>query len=416
VSSPERDGRPPARPGSSGDEAAPGLRRRLAKALSVFNPVGVARRLAALEDGVAGLERERDELRAALAALQRELEALRDGRVPALETRADGVETSQRELQAELEALRDDRVAGVENRLDAAERALAEVGRVAAEVRDQRLPAAVGRGDVLIDRLAGELEELASLVERMLAREPLPLPRPGREEAALAAGLGDIQPLLVEAFRGGAAEIAHRLERYLPRLREAAPVLDLGCGRGELLLLLREAGVAARGVEADPALAAAARRRGLEIVEGDALAVLREQVDGSWGAVCAIHLLEHLPPATLLALVHEAHRVLRPGGLFVAECPNPHNLRVGASLFWLDPTHHRPLLPETLRVFLTAAGFEAAGPEYLHPFPADQRLGGALPQGGAEDGLARLAGRLDELLNGPRDFSLVATKPAPPAG
>ena len=198
------------------------------------------------------------------------------------------------------------------------------------------------------------------------------------------------------------------------------PVLDLGCGRGELLLMLREAGVAATGVEGDPALVEAAKRRGLTVLEGDVLEVLRDQESESWGAVTAIHFLEHLGPSMLAQVLSEIRRVLQPGGLVLAECPNPHSLRVGASLFWLDPTHQRPLLPETLELFLESAGLAIEGREMLHPFPTEQMLAdGGHGEGGGTDGdlanlsqrVDRLGSRLDELLNGPRDFAVRARRP-----
>ena len=298
-------------------------------------------------------------------------------------------------------------------RLDAAEQALASAVAEVTSLRDERLPAVAGRTDVLIDRLAEQLEEVASLVERILLREPLPVLPASPEEERLATSLARIQPALVEAFRGDEGEISHRLDRYLPVLAECEPVLDLGCGRGELLLLLREAGIEATGVEADPALALGARRRGVTVVESDAVAYLAKQPAGAWGAITAIHLLEHLDSGAQLALLEAAYRALRPGGTLIVECPNPHNLRVGATLFWLDPTHRRPLPPETLAVMLRATGFRVGEADALHPFPAEQRLAvagdGDSP---LELRLERLEGRLDELLNGPRDFALRATKPA----
>ncbi len=365
----------------------PGFRRTAAKAFFAFDPADLRRALDELS-GLAGAYR----------ALQHEMELLRDQRLPAVETRLDGVEKALGRLQEELTVLRDERVPATEVRLDEVEEGLAGVVGDVADLRDERLPAAVERMDVLVDRLAAGIEEVASLTERSLQGEPLPVPAQGDPERALARELQRLHPALLEAFRGSEAEIAHRLDRYLPLLRDRGPVLDLGSGRGELVDLLTRAGVEVRGVEGDPALAAAARRRGLDVTEGDVARVLSGEPDGSWGAVTAIHFLEHLDPAAILAVLAEVRRVLRPGGLFVAECPNPHNIRVGASLFWTDPTHVRPLLPETLAVLLKVSGFEVLSTEYLHPFPEGDRLETG---GGSGE-------RLDELINGPRDFVMVA--------
>jgi O-antigen chain-terminating methyltransferase len=377
----------------------PGLLASLAK----LTPWGLKRQLAALE--------------ARLGDMITEIGA----RVAAAEARLDLVEGATRALQDELQSLRDDRLDRTEKRLDAAERAVEEVGGEAARLRDRVLPASVARTDALVERLAEEIEETSSLVERCLRGEPLPVAPAGAvDEPRLAAALAAVQPQLLASFRGSENEIRNRLDRYLPDLATASPVLDLGCGRGELLLMLQEAGIEATGVEADPALAGAARRRGLRVIEGDVLATLRGQPDGLLGAVTAIHLFEHLEPAGLLDLLAELRRVLRAGGLLIAECPNPHSLRVGAALFWLDPTHRRPLLPETLELFLQSTGFELRRRELLHPFPADQLLAAdeTPVREGGDPGLAvlverveRLRRRLDELLNGPRDFAVWAVRP-----
>ena len=324
-------------------------------------------------------------------------------------------------IQSELAEVRDRRIEPLEKRTDTAESAIRDVSGEIGRLRDEVFPASVARADALLERLAEELEEVASLTERSLRGEPLPVSGASPiDEVRLADALAEIQPLLLESFRGGEDEIRHRMDRYLPDLKTKEPVLDLGCGRGELLLLLREAGVEATGVEGDPALAEAARRRGLKIVDGDVLEVLKKQESESRGAVTAVHLFEHLTSAKLIAALAEIRRVLRPGGLLIVECPNPHSLRVGASLFWQDPTHQRPLLPETLELMLRAAGFVFDRRELLHPFPSDQLL--ADDEGGTgavtdpeismlAERVDRLRDRLDEILHGPRDFAVWATKP-----
>jgi SAM-dependent methyltransferase len=352
--------------------------------------------------------------------LQRQLDVFR-AVLPSVEGRLDESEEALRTIQGELVEVRDQRLGSAENRVDTLERALLDVSTEITRLRDEALPASVARSDALLGRLAEELEEVASLVERSLRGEPLPVVDSATvSEDRLAESLKAVQPLLLESFRGSEEEIRHRLDRYLPDLQSSPPVLDLGCGRGELLLLLREAGVEATGIEGDAALAGAARRRGLEVIEGDVLGVLRGLENDAWGAVAAIHLFEHLAPPILAAVLAEIRRVLRPGGVLIVECPNPHSLRVGGTLFWQDPTHLRPLLPETLELFLRAGGLPPSRREYLNPFPADQRFED--DEGGTRnvtdpdvtklaERIDRLRRRLDEILNGPRDFAVWAVVP-----
>ncbi len=329
--------------------------------------------------------------------------------------RMDGAEETYRRLQAVVEDLGTIRIAGAEDRIDSVEKGLGRTGQEVERLRDGTIPAAVRRADALLERLNFELEETASLVERMLLSEPLPIVPPSDTEDDIARSLAHIQPELLDALRGSEAEIAHRLAANLPLLRDHAPILDLGCGRGELLVLLREEGIEAVGVEGDPAVAQGARRRGLSLREGDVLEVLRDLDDATFGAVTAFHLFEHLPPARIIEVLAQARRVLRPGGVLIAECPNPHCLRVGSALFWLDPTHVRPLLPETLQLLLRAAGFEVGAFELRHPFPDNQLLTTReeieSERGSVSERISEIERRFDDIVSGPRDFMVLAHKP-----
>jgi SAM-dependent methyltransferase/ABC-type transporter Mla subunit MlaD len=365
------------------------------------------------------LETRSDHFDDVLSQARRDLEARSDQleeRSDQLEDRSTHFEDVLTQIRSGLEHVRDEVLPAQAGRYDSVEHNLGRTDGEVARLRDVVIPAGVRRSNALLEKLYFELAETSSLVERMLRREPLPVPKASAFEDGLAEDLAEVQPLLVESFRGSEQEIVDRLAVDLERLAAHAPVVDLGCGRGELLLALRERGVDSFGIEADPALAQGARRRGLRILEGDALETLRETATGSVGAVTAYHVLEHLSSAGLLALVKEVHRVLRPGGIFLVECPNPHSLRVGASLFWLDPTHLRPLLPETLSLYLMSTGFEIQEPELRHPFAENELMSAGAAREEGADGLgsrlSRLENRLDELLNGPRDFAILAEKPA----
>lgn len=166
-----------------------------------------------------------------------------------------------------------------------------------------------------------------------------------------------------DRFRGTRAEIQERLRVYLPYVRpflsgdEQPRALDLGCGRGEWLELLTGVGCAARGVDLDEGMLAACTAAGLDAARDDALSALRASPDDSLSIVSAFHLVEHVPFTVVQELATEALRALRPGGLLVLETPNPENLVVGTSTFYLDPTHDRPLPPHLLQFLVDRAGF-----------------------------------------------------------
>lgn len=166
-----------------------------------------------------------------------------------------------------------------------------------------------------------------------------------------------------DRHRGSRELIKSRLRAYAPfidplaLLYQPAAALDLGCGRGEWLELLGESGFDAFGVDIDDGMLAACRERGLNARQEDALKALQQLPDDSMALVSAFHVVEHLPFEFLRAVVREALRVLKPGGLLVFETPNPENLVVGSSSFYQDPTHERPIPPELLSFVVEHAGF-----------------------------------------------------------
>lgn len=166
-----------------------------------------------------------------------------------------------------------------------------------------------------------------------------------------------------ERHRGSRELIKGRLAVYLPfveSLLEVFPVaatIDLGCGRGEWLELLAGSGFKPVGVDLDKEMLEACFERGLQVEQGDALAYLSALPDESQAVVSAFHVVEHITFDQLRTLVSEAMRVLKPGGLLIMETPNPENIVVATSNFYLDPTHQRPI-PSMLLAFVAEyAGF-----------------------------------------------------------
>lgn len=167
-----------------------------------------------------------------------------------------------------------------------------------------------------------------------------------------------------DKYRGSRELIKERLRSYLPfiePLKTAYPdaqSIDLGCGRGEWLELLAEHGFSAKGVDLDDGMLAACRALGLNVETNDAINALELLPANSQAIVSGFHVAEHLEFKVLRALVMQAHRVLKPGGLLILETPNPENLVVGTSSFYNDPTHQRPLPPLLLEFLPQYYGFE----------------------------------------------------------
>ena len=176
-----------------------------------------------------------------------------------------------------------------------------------------------------------------------------------------------------DRFRGTRAEIRSRVEVYVPLVAGVkvispdAPVLDLGCGRGEWLEVLRDQGLPCRGVDLNAISIADCRERGLQVDMLDALGSLKLLADESLGAITSMHLVEHLPFQVVLELLVECRRVLKSGGLLILETPNPENILVGSNHFYLDPTHRNPIPSALLNFAVESAGFGNVSIMNLHP-------------------------------------------------
>jgi O-antigen chain-terminating methyltransferase len=208
-------------------------------------------------------------------------------------------------------------------------------------------------------------------------------------------------------FRGTREELTKHLQVYLPYLRQAnvggenMPILDLGCGRGEWLELLRTEGFHARGVEANRVMVALCRDRGLDVVESDLLSFLRSLPDCSVGAVTGFHVIEHLPWETLVDVLDEAVRTLQPDGLAIFETPNPLNVLVSSHSFYQDPTHRNPLPSSLVRFLAQARGLSEIEVLLLSPIPDSAKVFDAGPE---------LVERFNHYFYAAQDYALVARK------
>lgn len=270
--------------------------------------------------------------------------------------------------------------------------------------------------DQKLDRYRRQSRDLWSRLGSLLARvEDMD---PERIAAELEQGWREQgYRSLEDRFRGTQEEISERVATYLPHLPPQGEVLDLGCGRGEALEYLGSKGLSTRGVDSSEAMVEECRGRGLSARCADLFEVLAECPEGSLAGIISLHVIEHLDGSDLDRLVRLAWRALAPGGALILETPNPLSLVVAARNFWRDPTHRRPIHPDTLAFLFEEAGFEPVERLDLRPFgeeeslpdldleelPVDQRF--------LAQGVNEIRDRLDALLFGYQDYAMVGKKP-----
>jgi 2-polyprenyl-3-methyl-5-hydroxy-6-metoxy-1,4-benzoquinol methylase len=197
-----------------------------------------------------------------------------------------------------------------------------------------------------------------------------------------AAEFPDIDWLkFAEKFRGSETAIKERQQIYAVRFQGHALVLDIGCGRGELLEVLRDSGIGATGIDLSEESLALCRSKGLQVEAADLFTYLRDLPDASLGGVVCSQVVEHLPPERLPELVQLTHAKLRSGGLLAIETPNPECLAIFATHFYLDPTHRHPIPPALMSFYLEEGGFGRIEVERLNPAIESMPSVAELPEG-----------------------------------
>ena len=258
-----------------------------------------------------------------------------------------------------------------------------------------------------LNRLVAELEAMRPAGTASTAHAEGPA-EPAETPAVADSTLDAFYLAFENACRGDEADIAEQLRTdYLETVQAALArtgeggVLDIGCGRGEWLKVLAEAGIEASGVDLSPVMAEHCRGQGLDVMAGDAVTALAERPADSLTVISGFHIIEHLPFAVLYRLFEEVARVLRPDGVFIFETPNPENVLVGSHTFYHDATHGNPLTPTAMRFLAEYHGFQPVAIRRLHPYPPEARVPGSDP----------LTERVNGHLCGPQDYALIGQKP-----
>jgi SAM-dependent methyltransferase len=217
-----------------------------------------------------------------------------------------------------------------------------------------------------------------------------------------------------DEFRPGGELLTEAFSQYIPDVEHLSGgthrLVDIGCGRGDWLKVLRTHGIPALGIDTNSDAVERAVADGLEAIVADGIEYLREVDAESVGAISAFHVVEHLPPETVIDLVDAALHALAPGGVLVLETPNPSNVTVGSSAFWRDPTHLRPIESSYLAFLVQDRGFVSVETRFLHPTP-QYELELKVLSSDERPAIGRLLNDMSWALHGPQDYAIVARRP-----
>jgi len=208
---------------------------------------------------------------------------------------------------------------------------------------------------------------------------------------------------LEDSLRGSEHEVRDSVAYYATLAREHAPLIDIGCGRGELLALVD----GARGFDTNERSVADLKARGLDVTLAGVPECFASIADASIGSVAALHVVEHLQVELLFAFFRESARVLRDGGLLMIETPNAESLLVSASEFWRDPTHLAPRHPAALVLLAREHGFVIDEARAIHPFPEGTRI--PILESDAPE-LQRVIHAVNDRLFAPQDLRVIARR------
>ncbi len=210
-------------------------------------------------------------------------------------------------------------------------------------------------------------------------------------------------------FRGSEDAVKIQLEEYLPFFKKGKKVVDLGCGRGEFLDLLKSKWIDSEGIDINEQMVSICQDKGLSCRKGDILEQLIEYANGSLGGIFSSQVIEHLHPPYLKRFLELAFEKLEPSAPIVLETINPTSVFALVQIYHLDISHKQPIHPQALKYMLESSGFEDVQLQYSAPL--EEEMLKTLP--GADEHTALLNQNIDslnKLLYAPPNYAAIGYK------
>jgi len=212
-----------------------------------------------------------------------------------------------------------------------------------------------------------------------------------------------------QKFRGSREVIKERQKFYLPYFTGKENVLDIGSGRGEFIELLLENGIKVKGIDVNKDMVEYCQSLGLDVTHGDAIEYLSALDDNTLDGVFMAQVIEHLSTNIQLELIDLVYKKLKPGGVFIIETINVRSVFAMSNWFYMDPTHVKPVHPETLKFFMQGYGFSKVELQYLSPVE-DRKIEQLHIEGADTSGFNRSMEQLQELIYGYQEYAVIVYK------
>ena len=179
---------------------------------------------------------------------------------------------------------------------------------------------------------------------------------------------------LEQRIHGSPRMVQDRQRVYVQYFRGCRSVLAIGCGRGELLLLLSQEGIPAKGTDTNPTLVSYCRDSELDVSRVDPVEYLDSCEDASLDGIILSRFAGHQPPGRLIRMLNLCRQKLADDAVLVIETPNPFSLYAVASYALDDADRVHPLHPETLKLLCVTYGFTEPAVMFLNPLPPEEHL------------------------------------------
>lgn len=222
--------------------------------------------------------------------------------------------------------------------------------------------------------------------------------------------------LFEEKYRGNIEEIKKRQSMFLEYFEKCKSVIDIGCGRGEFLSLLKDNSIGAKGIDTNEDMVLFCKRNGLIVVKDDALVYLNSLEDKSLDGIFSGQFVEHLQPNELINIVKLCYDKMIYGTYFIAETINPTCLGTFSTNFYMDLSHVKPIHPETFKFLLESVGFRDVQFKFFSPFHEDVKLKDINVERAPEELkkeyeiLNQNFNKLNDFIFGFRDYAIIGRK------